>query len=253
MSINVGQSDLTRIVVAVDPAATANEDSDDTGIIVVARGPHQPETCQIPYCPGHGYVLDDQTCHLLPAEWAKLVVRTYDHWMADRIVAETNNGGDMVGTLIHAVKAGVPYSKVTATRGKVLRAEPCSALYEQGRVHHVGSFPDLEQEQATWTPDSNWSPNRVDALVWGLTFLGLVGSTGDAFITAWKDEVAQRPTHQTPEALRRLPKHVSVVEDRPIAKEKCKGGKHHRFQEWPDGSFTCPVCGGRKADNEEVL
>lgn len=238
MSIQVSRSDFTRIVVAVDPAATANEDSDDTGIVVVARGPHQPSTCKIPFCPGHGYVLADRTSEtkLLPAEWAKLAIAVYDEWQADRIVAETNNGGDMVGTLMHAVRAGVPYSKVTATRGKVLRAEPCSALYEQGRVHHLGVFPELKAEMTTWTPDSKWSPNRVDALVWGLTFLGLVGGIGSAFQTAWQQEVEDRVEVSPPE-LRALPRAAS---DAPAElRESCK----HRFQVWPTGE-QCVNCGG---------
>lgn len=180
--MEVDRGDLTRIVVAVDPAVTANEDSDDSGVIVVARGPHQPDTCEIDRCPGHGYVLDDRTCHLIPAELSKLVVATYDYWQADRIVAEVNNGADYIGALIHAVRVGVPYSDVRATRGKQTRAEPVSALYEQGRVHHLGVFVELEQELETWTPDSKWSPNRLDALVWGLTFLGLIAGPGELLV-----------------------------------------------------------------------
>ena len=228
---------------AVDPAVTATEDSDDTGIVVVARGPHQPATCHIPFCPGHGYVLADATCHLLPAEWAKLAVTTYDAWAADRIVAETNNGGDMVGTLIHAVNAGVAYSKVTATRGKQLRAEPCSALYDQGRVHHIGAFPELEQEMATWTPESKWSPNRVDALVWGLTYLGLVGGVGDAFMTAWQQEIADRPTHQVPAELKPLPRAASD------ASTELRVGCKHRWQH-EQGFIQCVYCGGCKPETE---
>jgi len=241
VAVQISRSDLTRIVVAVDPAATSNEDSDDTGIVVVARGPHQPSTCNIPFCPGHGYVLDDQTCHLSPAEWAKLTVETYDKWMADRIIAETNNGGDMVGTVIHAIRAGVPYSKVTATRGKVLRAEPCSALYEQGRVHHIGVFPELEQEQQSWTPDAKWSPNRVDALVWGLTYLGLVGGVGDAFLTAWQEEVEQRPKDSRPAELARLPK---LGADAPS--ELRPGCKHRWWQ--GENVIKCVHCGGEKPE-----
>ena len=240
MSINVSRSDFTRIVVAVDPAVTATEDSDDTGIIVVARGPHQPSTCKIPFCPGHGYVLDDKTCHELPADAMKVAITAYDLWQADRVVGETNNGGDYIGTVLHAIRAGVPYSTVTASRGKQLRAEPVSALYEQGRVHHVGNFPELEQEQATWTPDSKWSPDRLDALVWGLTFLGLVGGVGDAFITAWKDEIANRKPAPPPE-LKSLPHHVNLI-DRPVANERCKGGSTHRFQREANGNL-CMVCG----------
>lgn len=231
-------SELTRIVVAVDPATTANEGSDDTGIVVVARGPHQPDTCQLPYCPGHGYVLDDASCHLVAAEWAKRVVATFDRWQADRIVAEVNNGGDMIGTLIHAVRAGVPYSTVTATRGKQLRAEPISALYEQGRVHHLGDFPELRAQQETWTPDSKWSPDRLDALVWGLTFLGLVGSQGQAFLTAWKDELANRPAHEVPPELKALPRQASN------APSDLRKGCKHRFQR-ENGFIQCLNCGGR--------
>lgn len=243
MSIQVSREELTRIVVAIDPAATANEGSDDTGIVVVARGPHQPSTCHVPFCPGHGYVLDDRTCHVLPVEWAKTAIAAYDHWQADRIVAETNNGGDMVGTVIHSVRAGVPYAKVTATRGKRLRAEPCSALYEQGRVHHIGSFPELEVEQNTWTPDASWSPNRLDALVWGLTYLGLTGGQGDAFMTFMKDDIANRADNPVPEELRRLPKHDHEFEKRTAA-PKCKGGQPHRFMEYGDGTYQCAQCGG---------
>jgi phage terminase large subunit-like protein len=232
--VEISRSDLKRIVVAVDPAVTATEDSDDTGIVVVARGPHQPSTCQIPYCPGHGYVLDDQTCHLLPAEWAKLTVQVFDKWQADRIVAEVNNGGDMVGTVIHAVRAGVPYAKVTATRGKQVRAEPASALSEQGRVHFVGTFPELEQELTTWTPDAKWSPNRLDALVWGLTYLGLVGGVGDAFLMAWQQEIEDRPAHTTPAELALLPHAAS--EPTTALHPGCK----HRFF-----TGTCVHCGGR--------
>lgn len=232
--MEISRADLKRIVVAVDPAVTATEDSDDTGIVVVARGPHQPSTCQIPFCPGHGYVLADETCHLIPAEWAKLAVRTYDKWQADRIVAEVNNGGDMVGTTIHAVRAGVPYSKVTATRGKQVRAEPCSALYEQGRVHHLGVFPELEQELETWTPDAKWSPNRLDALVWGLTYLGLVSGQGDAFLAAWQQEIEDRPEHPAPVFAGPTPVNY---EPGNALQPGCK----HR---WKDGH--CVFCAGDK-------
>lgn len=180
MSIEVTRSDLRRVVVAVDPAVSANEDSDDTGVIVVAKGPHQPSTCKLEglaRCPGHGYVLDDLTCHVTPREWAIVAVGAYDKWDADRIVAEVNNGGDMVGTTIHAVRAGISYEAVRASRGKQTRAEPASALYEQGRVHHLGNFPELETQLTTWTPDSD-SPDRLDALVWGLTALGLINHPG---------------------------------------------------------------------------
>lgn len=242
MSIQITRAELTRIVVAVDPAVTANEDSDDTGIVVVARGPHQPSTCNIPFCPGHGYVLDDRTCHLVPAKWAELVVQTFDDWQADRVYAETNNGGDMVGTVIHAVRAGVPYSAVTATRGKKVRAEPASALSEQGRIHFVGVHPELEGELTTWNPElAGDSPNRLDALVWGLAGLGLIGGVGDAFLTAWKAEIADRPANSVPDELRALPRQASN------ARAELRKGCKHRFQRETEG-IQCVLCGGWKEE-----
>jgi phage terminase large subunit-like protein len=230
--MRVEQHELTRIVVAIDPAVTSGEDADDTGIVVVARGPHQEDSCRIDHCPGHGYVLQDATCHVSPVEWAREAIRVFDRWMADRIVAEVNNGGDMVGTTIHAVRAGVPYSKVTASRGKRVRAEPVSALYEQGRVHHVGVFEELEDELLTWTPEAKWSPNRLDALVWGLTFLGLVGGQGDAFMRVWQDELAT-PGVAPPVGVKGTPRFVE--DDTPTLRQGCV----HRF-------FTgrCVYCGG---------
>jgi phage terminase large subunit-like protein len=209
--MGVSRSELARIVVAVDPAVTANEDSDDSGVMVVARGPHQDQTCAMASCPGHGYVLADRTCHLIPAELSKLIVETYDDWQADRIIGEVNNGGDYIGALIHAVRPGVPYATVRATRGKQTRAEPVSALYEQGRVHHLGVFAELEQELETWTPDAKWSPNRLDALVWGLTFLGLIGGMGSLHVpqgeiprTAQAATGGDRAVASLPPHLRRL-------------------------------------------------
>jgi phage terminase large subunit-like protein len=234
--VQVRRSDLQRIVLGIDPAVTANEDSDDTGIVVVARGPHQSEHCKVPYCPGHGYVLDDRTCHLAPADWAKLAVQVYDEWQADRIVAEVNNGGDMVGTVIHAVRAGLPYRAVHATRGKRVRAEPASALSEQGRIHFLGVFPQLEDELSTWDPASKDSPNRLDALVWGLAELGLIGDQGAAFMTVMQDATANTPMNPTPRELRGLP--TPTDDETPT---DLRPGCAHR---WKDGQ--CVFCGGSK-------
>jgi len=99
------------------------------------------------------------------------MIRCEQHLTADRIVAETNNGGDMVVMVLQQVERNVPVTKVVATRGKQLRAEPVSALYEQFRVHHVGAFPELEDQMVLWTPESKESPDRLDALVWALTEL----------------------------------------------------------------------------------
>lgn len=151
---------LIRVVVAVDPAVTSGEDSDETGIIVAGLS-----------ADGHFYILDDKTIRETPDTWARIVVEAYKEWKADRIVAEVNNGGDMVQILMRTIDSTIPYKKVHATRGKRVRAEPISALYEQGRVHHVGGFNVLEDEMVTWTPDMSKSPDRIDALVWALTDL----------------------------------------------------------------------------------
>lgn len=155
-------SDMYRVVVAIDPAVSANEDSDETGIIVAGLG-----------VDGHGYVLADLTCRLSPDGWARRAVQGYRQWQADRIVAEVNNGGDMVRTTVATVDPRVPYKAVHASRGKIVRAEPIAALYEQGRIHHVGTFDELEDQQCSFTPDNmaGTSPDRVDALVWALTEL----------------------------------------------------------------------------------
>ena len=155
---------LVRVVVAVDPAMTAGEESDDTGIVVAGAGRDN-----------EGYVLDDRTCHLSPDGWAREVVRAYDDWKADRVVAEKNHGGELVETVLRTVDSSLPIKLVHASRGKLTRAEPVAALYEQGRVHHVGEFPELEDELCTWVPGDP-SPDRLDALVWAITELQLGGT-----------------------------------------------------------------------------
>lgn len=189
--IRISRGDLRRVVVAIDPATTSGAESDSTGIVVVARGPHQPSVCKLDSsvsCPGHAYVLDDRTCHVAPDKWARVALDAFDEWQADRIIGEDNNGGDMIGTLIHTARPDAPYRSVRATRGKKLRAEPVAALYQQGRVHHVGVFPELESQMVTWTPGDS-SPDRVDALVWGCVALDLVASQGAAFIASWKQQI----------------------------------------------------------------
>lgn len=154
--------ELARVVVAVDPAVTAGEDSDETGIVVAGVG-----------YDGDVYVLDDATCRLSPERWARRCVDCYDTWRGDRIVAEVNNGGDLVATVLATVDPSVPVRSVHASRGKRMRAEPVAAMYEQGRVHHVGRFVALEEQMTTWTPDSPTSPDRLDALVWAVTDLAI--------------------------------------------------------------------------------
>jgi predicted phage terminase large subunit-like protein len=154
--------DLVRVVVAIDPAVTSNESSDETGIIVAGKG-----------VDGRGYVLADRSCRLSPDGWASRAVAAFDKYQADRIVAEVNNGGEMVASVLRTIRPGVPYTAVHASRGKAIRAEPVAALYEQGRIFHTEPFPELEEQLCGWTPDSGQSPDRLDALVWALTELML--------------------------------------------------------------------------------
>ncbi len=153
--------ELKRIVVAVDPAVTAKKDSDETGIVTCGLG-----------IDGFGYVLNDLSGILTPNDWAERAVKEYHIREADRIVAEVNNGGDLVEVNVRTVDPDVPYKEVRASRGKVIRAEPIAALYEQGRIKHVGSLPVLEDQMTTWD-GLNFSPDRIDALVWGMTELML--------------------------------------------------------------------------------
>jgi phage terminase large subunit-like protein len=111
-------------------------------------------------------------------QWAVAAVRAYHKWEADRIVGEVNNGGDLVEVNIRTVDPSVPYEAVTASRGKLIRAEPVSALYEQGKVHHVGTFPQLEDQMVEWVPGER-SPDRMDALVWAITKLIPAAQTAD--------------------------------------------------------------------------
>jgi phage terminase large subunit-like protein len=166
---------LIRIVVAIDPAVTNNSDSDETGI--VAAGITSDN---------HYYVLSDKSLRASPDAWARQAVNLYHDLGADKIIAETNNGGDMVTLLIKQVDHSAPVKKVTATRGKQLRAEPISSLYEQGRVHHHGYFAELETQMCEWTPLSNESPDRLDALVWAITELNS-GSSSMMSLAAMAD------------------------------------------------------------------
>jgi predicted phage terminase large subunit-like protein len=158
-------SELTRIVVAIDPAVTSGEEADETGIVVVGKNNN-----------GHGYVLADCSGRYQPIEWAKIAIAAYRAHHADRIVAEVNNGGEMVEATLRMVDPNVPFTAVRASRGKVTRAEPVSALYEQGRMHHVGTFPQLEDQMMNFTSDfdrqaAGYSPDRVDAMVFAATEL----------------------------------------------------------------------------------
>jgi phage terminase large subunit-like protein len=152
---------MRRVVVAVDPAATSSESSDETGIICAGIGTDE-----------RYYVLSDLTMRGSPLSWAGVAIAEYRKRRADRIVAETNNGGEMVEATLRAVDPSVSYRAVHASRGKMVRAEPVAALYEKGLVRHVGQFREMEAELLTYTGrDNQKSPNRMDALVWALTSL----------------------------------------------------------------------------------
>lgn len=150
---------LQRIVVAVDPAGSAKKTADETGIVVAG------------IAGDHGYVLEDLSDRYSPADMAKVAIRAFYEWKADRIVAEDNFGGKIIEDLIHLTDPSVPYQAVHASRGKIVRAEPVAALYEKGRVHHVGMHAKLEDELCTYTPLEPKSPGRMDAVVWALTNL----------------------------------------------------------------------------------
>jgi phage terminase large subunit-like protein len=160
---------MRRIVVAVDPAVTADEDSDETGIVVVGIG------FPIPAFPdGLLYVLEDASGIYTPLEWATVADRLYQKWEADCIVAEVNNGGDLVEVNVRQVNKTARYRGVRASRGKVTRAEPVVALYEKGRVRHRKGLDDLETQMTTWSAGTGEkSPDKIDATVWGITELAL--------------------------------------------------------------------------------
>lgn len=164
---------LQRVVVAVDPSGTKGKDSDeemgdDIGIVVAGLG-----------MDGRGYVLGDYSCNLSPEGWARRTGEAYSAHKADKIVAEQNFGGAMVEAVIKSVDKRLPVKLVNASRGKVARAEPVAALYEQGKVSHVGAFPALEDQMCAMTPSGyvgEGSPDRADALVWALSELMVSGS-----------------------------------------------------------------------------
>ncbi|WP_407553091.1 terminase family protein [Streptomyces sp. Pv4-95] len=163
--------DTARLVVAIDPAATSHDESDEMGIIVAGLSQQY-----VPDLNGtmrqHGYVLDDLSGRMPPIEAARRAVQAYHAHRADAIVAEVNNGGEWIGEVIRQVDPTVNYRTVHASRGKVTRAEPIAALFEQRAAHVVNSLPTVEEQLATWVP-GDASPDRLDALVWALTDLML--------------------------------------------------------------------------------
>ena len=155
---------MSRILVSIDPAVTNKADSDETGIIVAG--------CDTG---GHGYVLGDYSFKGSPLDWASKAVAVFDEWKADTILVEVNQGGDMVSAVLKQVRNSLPIKEIRAHVGKKLRAEPVAAMYEQGRVHHVGEYANLEDQMTVWTPMDPDSPDRIDAMV--QAFSDLLGTS----------------------------------------------------------------------------
>ena len=175
---------MQRIVVAVDPAITSNEESDMTGIVVAGLDAN-----------GHGVVFEDATDQYTPSGWANKAVELFYKYKADRIVAERNQGGDMVRHTLETEDSNVPIRLVSASRGKMARAEPVSALYEQDKVKHAPGLDKLEQQLVVWEPlGSVGSPDRLDALVWALTDLMLGGVSRPALHLAYSNDKEVQPS-----------------------------------------------------------
>jgi phage terminase large subunit-like protein len=209
--------DLRRAVVAIDPSGGSGPDSDEQGIVVAGLGTD-----------GDLYVIADRSCKLSPNGWASRAVAAFHEFRCDRLVAERNYGGEMVLSTIQQVSSSVPVKVITASRGKVQRAEPVAAAYEQHRVHHVGALPKLEDQMTTWTPQDGTSPDRLDALVWAIT--ELTDNFGaEAWINWAKRQAAALPAAEanghaisaspavtpeaeTPEQARQRARHAAVRE-----------------------------------------
>ena len=183
---------LDRLVVAIDPAVSSQEQSDETGIVAVGsalleRAKGRPLQ--------HFFVLADHSGRFTPLDWCRRAIAALENLRGDRIVAEVNNGGEMVETTLRTISEDVPYKAVHASRGKQARAEPIASLYEQGRVHHLGVFDELEDQLCNWVPNQNMrSPDRLDALVWGISELMAgrgdqvegMGNTGSDRTSHWR-------------------------------------------------------------------
>lgn len=197
---------FVRVVVAVDPAKEVGEAAAETGITVMGLDDR-----------GHGYVLEDVSLAGSPEEWGRAAVTAFDEWEADMLVYEANQGGEMVASVLRSAAKSmkedklrtadfVPMKAVHATRGKYVRAEPVSQLYEQHKVHHVGTFPELEDQLCEYTPDGNmgYSPDRMDSLVWGLTELMVGVIANEGLMDYYRQEaqaVADRLKGNTPALL----------------------------------------------------
>ena len=163
----IAPEDLVRIVVAIDPSVSSGEGSDECGLVVAGRDR-----------PGEFFVIEDASGRMSPDAWAKRAVELFRRHKADRVIGEANNGGDLIESVLRTVDKNVPYSKVHASRGKVARAEPIAALFEQGRAHLVGLMPELSDQLCCYVPGESSSPDRMDAMVWALSEL----NDGETFL-----------------------------------------------------------------------
>ena len=187
----VSASGILAAVVAIDPSGGDSAANDEAGIVACGLG-----------VDGRGYVLEDKSGRFSPAVWAQRAVDLYKDLKADRIVGEANFGGAMVEAVIRSVDKNVPYMAVTASRGKRLRAEPVAALYETGRVSHVGELPALEGEMVTWDPvTSTVSPGRIDAMVWAITEL-MLGESNTGMLDWMAQQVAAKEAREAEQWLR---------------------------------------------------
>lgn len=169
-------TDWKRLVIAIDPATTHHSGSDETGIVMVGL-----------LADGRAYVLEDWSGRHSPAEWGKSVVEAYHRYKVDRVVVETNKGGDLVDRILQTLDPNIAIRHVHATRGKITRAEPAAALYEQGRVKHSRVFRELEQQMCEYTATTSRSPDRMDALVWALTDLLLEREAAPPKVWMWDE------------------------------------------------------------------
>jgi phage terminase large subunit-like protein len=213
--------ELDRIVIGVDPAVTSTEDSAETGIIAAARGKERPP---------HFYILADLSLRGSPDTWAERAVYAYRAYQAERLVGEVNNGGDLVEAVLRTKDLRFAYKAVRASRGKLTRAEPIAALYEQGRVHHVGTFGTLEDQMSDFDPNvAQRSPDHMDALVWAL----------------W--ELADTVSLST------ITPGVTIYASTGVSEYACETCSHRWTAQLGDVPKHCPQCGSSRWDREALF
>lgn len=205
---------LLRIVIAIDPAASSQEGSDETGIVAAGKG-----------IDGFWYILEDKSGIYSPDEWAKVAIDLYHTLKADRIIGEANNGGEMIEAVLRNIDRNVSYKSVHATKGKVIRAEPVAALYEQRRVRHVGAFGMLEDQMCMFSSDydrkkAKYSPDRMDALVWAMTELAVEQAPGDNIVEYLEQQAKKN------EALEAEKKKLAVEAPKNVIASQCDFEAH---------------------------